>query len=65
MDSIDGGRWQFAVSHFFGRFDLRTPETIQLAGRFDVGITLFSARFNAEKFSITAGIRHQPRTRTW
>jgi hypothetical protein len=42
------------VSHFFGRFDLRTPETIQLAGRFDVGITLFSARFNAEKFSITA-----------
>jgi hypothetical protein len=54
MDSMDGGRWQFAVSHFFGRFELRTPETIQLAGRFDVGITLFSARFNAQKFSITA-----------
>ncbi len=54
MDSIDGGRWQFAVSHFFGRFELRTPEALQIAGRFDVGITLFSARFNAEKFSITA-----------
>jgi hypothetical protein len=54
MDSIDGGRWQFAVSHFFGRFDLRTPDTIQLAGKFDVSITLFSGRFNTEKFSITA-----------
>ena len=54
MDSIDGGRWQFAVSHFFGRFDLRTPQTVRIAGKFDVGITLFSARFNAEKFSITA-----------
>ena len=54
MDSIDGGRWQFAVSHFFGRFDLRTPQTVQIAGKLDVGITLFSARYNAEKFSITA-----------
>jgi hypothetical protein len=54
MDSIDGGRWQFAVSRFFGRFDLRTAPTVQIAGKFDVTITLFSARFNAEKFSITA-----------
>ena len=54
MDSIDGGRWQFAVSHFFGRFDLRTPQTVQIAGKVGVGITLFSARYNAEKFSITA-----------
>ena len=54
MDSIDGGRWQFAVSHFFGRFDLRTPQTVRLAGKFDVGLTVFSARYNAEKFSITA-----------
>jgi hypothetical protein len=55
MDSIDGGRWQFAVSHFFGRFDLRTPPgPLVVAGQFDVGITLFSARFNADKFSITA-----------
>jgi hypothetical protein len=53
-DSIDGGRWQFAVSHFFGRFDLRTPQTVQIAGTVDVGITLFSARYNAERFSITA-----------
>ena len=54
MDSIDGGRWQFAVSRFFGRFDLRTPQLYQIAGRFDVTITLVSARFNTEKFSITA-----------
>jgi hypothetical protein len=53
-DSIDGGRWQFAVSHFFGRFDLRTPQFVQVAGTFDVSITLFSARFNARKFSVTA-----------
>jgi hypothetical protein len=55
MDSIDGGRWKFAVSHFFGRFNLRTPpEPLPVAGRFDVSITLFSARFNASKYSITA-----------
>lgn len=54
MDSIDGRRWQFAVSHFFGRFSMRTPQTVQLAGQFDVNITLFSARFNADKFSVTA-----------
>jgi len=55
MDSIDGGRWQFAVSHFFGRFNLRTPpEPLDVAGRFDVGLTLFSARFNTEAFSLTA-----------
>ena len=54
MDSIDGGRWQFAASQFFGRFDLRTPQTVQIAGKLDVGITLLSARYNAEKFSITA-----------
>jgi hypothetical protein len=54
MDSIDGGRWQFAISHFFGRFNLRTPPAVQVAGKFGVGITLFSARYNAEKFSITA-----------
>ncbi len=42
------------MSHFFGRFDLRTPNTVQIAGKFDVGITLFSARFNTEKFSLTA-----------
>jgi hypothetical protein len=60
MDSIGGGRWQFAVSHFFGRFDLRTPQTVQVAGRFDVSITLFSARFNADKFSITAEYATNP-----
>ena len=54
MDSIDGGRWQFAISHFFGTFDLRTPPNVQVAGKFDVGITLLSARYNSEKFSITA-----------
>lgn len=52
MDSIDGGMWQFAASQFFGRFDLRTQ--VGLAGKFDVALTVFSARYNSEKFSVTA-----------
>ena len=62
MDSMDGGRWQFAVSHFFGRFDLRTPNTVQVAGKFDVGITVGSIRYNAEKFSITSEYVVNPNT---
>jgi hypothetical protein len=54
MDSFDGGRWQFGVSYFFGRFTLGTPDPIGIAGTFDVGLTLFSARFNAERFTVTA-----------
>jgi hypothetical protein len=54
MDSLDGGRWQFAFSHFFGTFTLETPANVGLAGKFDVGISIFSARYNAEKFSITS-----------
>lgn len=54
MDSIDGGRLQFALSHFHGRFRLDTAENIGLTGAFGVGITVLSARFNAEKFTITS-----------
>jgi hypothetical protein len=53
MDSFDGGRLQFALSHFHGRFDLTTPATVGLTADFGVGITVASARFNAEKFTIT------------
>ncbi len=62
MDSLDGGRWQFALSHFFGRFTLATPPTVSVAGTFDVGITIFSARFNAEKLSLTAEYARNPNT---
>ena len=54
MDSFDGGKWQFAVSHFFGRFELTTPDPIGIAGKLDVGLTVVSARYNAEKFTVTA-----------
>jgi hypothetical protein len=54
MDSIDGGRLQFALSHFHGRFRLNTPETVGLTGAFGVGITVLSARLNAERFSLTS-----------
>jgi hypothetical protein len=53
MDSIDGGRLQFALSHFHGRFRLATADDIGLTGAFGVGITVLSARLNAEKFSLT------------
>jgi hypothetical protein len=58
MDSIDGGRWQFGFSKFYGRFILSAitptapPEV--LSGSIGVGLDVFSARFNAEKFSLTA-----------
>jgi hypothetical protein len=52
MDSIDGGRWQLAYSHFAGQFRMSTD--INLIGRFDVDLDVFSARFNAERFTITA-----------
>jgi hypothetical protein len=52
MDSIDGGRWQFAYSHFSGQFRMSTD--ISLIGRFDVDLDVFSARYNAERFTITA-----------
>jgi hypothetical protein len=52
MDSIDGGRWQFAYSHFAGQFRMST--NITLTGRFDVDLDVFSARFNAERFTITS-----------
>jgi hypothetical protein len=52
MDSIDGGRWQFAYSHFAGQFRMSTQ--IDLIGRFDVDLDVFSARYNAERFTITA-----------
>ena len=52
MDSIDGGRWQFAYSHFSGQFRMSTD--INLIGRFDVDLNVFSARYNAERLSLTA-----------
>lgn len=54
MDSIDGGRWQFAYSRFAGQFRLRTAPEISLAGRLDVELDVFSARYNAERFTVTA-----------
>lgn len=54
MDSIDGGRWQFAYSYFAGQFRLSTAPEIDLVGRFDVDLNVFSARYNAERFTVTA-----------
>lgn len=54
MDSIDGGRWQLAYSRFSGEFRLSTAPELDLVGRFDVDLNVFSARFNAERFSVTA-----------
>jgi hypothetical protein len=58
MDSIDGGRWQFGVSTFYGRFILSAavptspPEAVY--GSFGASLDVFSIRYNAEKFSLTA-----------
>lgn len=54
MDSIDGGRWQFSYSRFAGEFRLKDLAGLELRGKFDVDLDVFSARFNAERVSITA-----------
>jgi hypothetical protein len=54
MDSIDGGRWQFAYSYFTGQLRLSTPPEFALAGRLDVDAHVFSARYNAERVIVTA-----------
>jgi hypothetical protein len=54
MDSIDGGRWQIAYSHFYARFLLTTDPSIDVFGNFDVDLDFFSLRYNARKFSITS-----------
>lgn len=58
MDSINGGRWQFGVSYIYGRFILNAPlpsvPPSSIDGTIGVGLGVFSARYNAERFSITA-----------
>lgn len=54
LDSYHGGKWQFAYSHFSGQFRLKTAAEIGIAGRFDVDLDVFSARYNAEQFTVTA-----------
>jgi hypothetical protein len=62
MDSIDGGRWQIAYSHFYARFVLAAdPQFVQdygtladISGNIDVDLNFFSLRYNARKFSITS-----------
>jgi hypothetical protein len=60
MDSIDGGRWQFAYSHFYGRFDLDTAPQTALFGTFGASIDVLSARFNADRVSLTAEYARNP-----
>lgn len=54
MDSIDGGKWQLAYSHFSGQFRMSTAPELGLVGRFDVDLDVFSARYNAESLTVTA-----------
>lgn len=54
MDSMDGGRWQFAYSYFTGQFRMSTAPEISMVGRFRVDAHVFSVRHNAERFTLTA-----------
>lgn len=54
MDSINGGKWQLAYSHFSGEFRLSTAPELGLIGRFDVDLNVFSVRYNAERLTLTA-----------
>lgn len=52
MDSLDGGRWQFAYGHLSGQFRMSTD--IDVTGRFDVDLDVFSVRYNAKRLTVTA-----------
>ncbi len=58
MDSIDGGRWQFAVSLYYARLVLNamypSVPPASIYGTFGVAVEVVSARYNAERFSLTA-----------
>jgi hypothetical protein len=58
MDSIDGGRWQFAASVYYARLVLNavypSMPPANIYGTFGVGVDVISARYNAERFSLTA-----------
>jgi len=58
MDSVDGGRWQFAVSLYYARLVLNAQypsvPPASIYGNFGVGVDVISARYNAERFSLTA-----------
>jgi hypothetical protein len=54
MDSIDGGRWQAAYSHYYGSFILSGNPSIDALGHLFGGQDIFSLRYNAHKFSITS-----------
>jgi hypothetical protein len=60
MDSFDAGRWQLAYSHFYGRFLLSTDPSVDLFGNLQAGIDIFSARYNAQHYSITAEYGRNP-----
>lgn len=51
MDSIGAGRWEFAYTYFSGEFRLSTD--IDLFGRFGLDLHVFSARYDAERITIT------------
>lgn len=54
MDSLAGGRWQFAYSYFTAQLRMTTAPEISFAGRFHVDAHVVSVRHNAERFTITA-----------
>src|SRR5258706_212031 len=66
MDSIDGGRWQFAVSLYYARLVLNamypSVPPASIYGTFGVAVEVVSARYNAERFSLTAeyGVNPNP-----
>jgi hypothetical protein len=62
MDTFDGGRWQLAYSHFYGRFHLDATYSpgLPIVGRFDASLDILSVRYNAERWSLTAEYEINP-----
>jgi hypothetical protein len=54
MDSIDGGRWQAAYSHWYGTLLATGNPNVDALGHLYGDRDLFSLRYNAREFSITS-----------
>jgi hypothetical protein len=54
MDSIDGGRWQAAYSHWYGTLLATGNPNVDALGHLYGDRDLFSLRYNAREFSVTS-----------
>jgi hypothetical protein len=54
QDEINGGQWRYALSYVSGTLEIAPNSDAPLSGSADIQIYILSARYNAERYSLTA-----------